>query len=79
MRIVIDNLPKDVSEEEIREAMSPFTQVGKIKMITEGSTPSALIEVEISFREQAYALVRLISGHYYKGKKLGAWVPLWSE
>lgn len=79
MRIVIDNLPQEVSEEEIREALSGFAQVGNITLITEGSAPAALIEVDMKLREQAYELVRRISGHYYKGRRLGAWVPLWSE
>ncbi len=42
MRIVIENLPKDVSEEEIREALKPFAQVGAIKLIKEGSAPTTL-------------------------------------
>lgn len=79
MRIVIENLPQEVSEEEIREALSAFAQVGNITLIKEGSAPAALIEVDMQWREQAYALVRRISGHYYKGRRLGAWVPLWSE
>lgn len=79
MLIVIDNLPKEVSAEEICEALSAFAQVGKITLIKEGSTPVAVIEVNMQYREQAYALVRRISGHYYKERKLGAWVPLWSE
>lgn len=79
MRIVIENLPKDVSEEEIREALSPFAQVGEIELIKEGSAPVAVIHVEMQQRERAYALARRITGHYYKGRKLGAWVPLWSE
>ena len=77
MRVVIENLPKDVSEEEIREALRPFAEVGTMKLIKEGSAPATLIEVES--REQAHALVRRISGHYYKGRRLAAWVPLWNE
>jgi RNA recognition motif-containing protein len=77
MRIVIQNLPKDVSEEEIREALKPFAQVGAIKLIKEGSAPATLIEVES--RELADVLVRRINGHFYKGQRLAAWVPLWTE
>ena len=77
MRIVIENLPKDVSEEEIREALSRWAQVGTIKLIKEGSAPTTLIEVES--RELADALVRHINGHFYKGRELAAWVPLWNE
>ena len=77
MRIVIENLPKDVSEEEIREALNPLARVGTIKLIKEGSAPATLIEVET--REQADALVRRINGHFYKGRMLAAWVPLWNE
>jgi hypothetical protein len=77
MRIVIENLPKDVSEAEIREALGRWAQVGEIKLIKEGSAPSTLIEVET--REQADALVRRINGHFYKGRRLAAWMPLWNE
>ncbi len=77
MRIVIENLPKDVSEEEIREALSQWAQVGTIKLIKEGSAPGTLIEVES--RELADALVRHINGYFYKGRELAAWVPLWNE
>jgi len=77
MRVVIENLPNDVSEEEIREALRPFAEVGTLKLIKEGSAPATLIEV--GSREQADALVRRINGHYYKGRRLAAWVPLWNE
>ena len=75
MRIVIQNLPQDVSEEEVREALSRWAQVGTIKLIKEGSAPATLIEVES--RELADTLVRRINGHFYKGQRLAAWVPLW--
>ena len=76
MKIVIENLPKDVSDEETREALSRWAQVGTIKLIKEGSAPTTLIEVES--RELADALVRHINGHFYKGQRLAAWVPLWN-
>ena len=79
MRIVIENLPQDVTEEKIREAFAShqFGQVGEIKLIKEGSAPAALIEVDT--RQQADALVRRINGHFYKGRNLAAWVPLWNS
>jgi len=77
MRIVIENLPKDVSEDEIREALRPFAEVGTIKLIKEGSAPAALVEVET--REKAWALVGRINGHFYKGRWIAAWVPLWND
>ena len=77
MRIVIENLPQAVSEEEIREALSRWAQVGKIKLITEGSAPATLVEVDT--RELADSLVNHINGHFYKGKRIAAWVPLWND
>src|SRR6266404_1632659 len=44
MRIVVANLPNDVSEEGIRGALSPFAPVDKIKLVKESGTPSAVIE-----------------------------------
>ena len=77
MRIVIENLPKDVSEEEIRQALRPFAEVGPIKLIKEGSAPATLVEVDT--REQANALVGRINGHFYKGRRIAAWVPHWAD
>ena len=75
MRIVIGNLPDDVSEEGIRTALSPFAPVDKIKLIKESGTPSALIEMEMT-RAQAEALAKRIQGRIYQGRELRAWVPL---
>lgn len=77
MRIVIQNLPKDVTEEEIREALSRWAHVGEIKLIREGSAPLTIVEA--STRELADSLVRHINGHFYKGKMIAAWVPLWND
>jgi RNA recognition motif-containing protein len=74
MRIVIANLPDDVTEEGIREALSPFAPVDKIKLAKESGTPSAVIETEIT-RGQAEALAKRITGRMYQGKPLRAWVP----
>ena len=75
MKIVIENLPQDVSEERIREALRSWGQVGEIKLIGEGSKPATVVEV--ATRELADSLVRHINGHFYKGRELAAWVPLW--
>jgi len=75
MRIVIGNLPDDVSDEGIREALSPFAPVESIKLVKESGTPSALIETAMT-REQAEALAKRINGRIYHGRPLRAWVPL---
>jgi RNA recognition motif-containing protein len=75
MRIVIGNLPDDVTEEGIRTALSAFAPVEKIKLAKESGTPSALIEVETT-RAQAEALAKRIHGRMYQGRALNAWVPL---
>jgi hypothetical protein len=74
MRIVIANLPDDVSEEGIREALSQFAPVDKIKLLKESGTPSALIEMEMT-RASAEALAKRIQGRMYQGRELRAWVP----
>jgi RNA recognition motif-containing protein len=74
MRIVIGNLPDDVSEEGIRTALSPFAPVEKIKLVKDSGTPSALIEMEMT-RPQAEALAKRIQGRLYQGRELRAWVP----
>jgi len=75
MRIVIGNLPDDVSEEGIRTALSPFAPVEKIKLVKESGTPSALIEMEMT-RAQAEALAKRIQGRVFQGRELRAWVPV---
>ena len=75
MRIVIGNLPDNVSDEGIREALSPFAPVERIKLIKESGAPSALIEMDMT-REQADLLAKRIHGRIYQGRPLSAWVPL---
>jgi hypothetical protein len=74
MRIVIGNLPDDVTEESIREALKPFAPVEQIKLVKESGAPTALIETALG-RPQAEALAKRISGRIYHGKPLNAWVP----
>jgi hypothetical protein len=75
MRIMVGNLPDDITEETIREALSDVAPVNAIKLIPEGGAPSAMIEMEMS-RVEAEALARRIQGRIYQGRALRAWVPL---
>jgi RNA recognition motif. (a.k.a. RRM, RBD, or RNP domain) len=77
MRIVIENLAHDVSEDEIRQDLSPFAPVEKIALVKEGSMPAAVIEVDMTHAE-AVALARRIDGRIHKGQRLRAWVPRWN-
>lgn len=75
MRIIVGNLPDDVSEDGIRSALSPFAPVENIKLVKEGGAPGALIEMEMT-RAQAETLAQRINGRMYQGRELRAWVPL---
>jgi len=75
MRILVGNLPDDITEEAIRDALSDIAPVNSIKLVPEGGAPSAMIEVEMS-RADAEALARRIHGRIYRGRDLRAWVPL---
>lgn len=75
MRIIVGNLPDDITEEAIREALSDIAPVNAIKLVPEGGTPSAMIEMELT-RPDAEALARRIQGRIYQGRELRAWVPL---
>lgn len=75
MRIMVGNLPDDISEETIREALSDVAPINAIKLVPEGDAPSAMIEMDIS-RADADALARRIHGRIYQGRELRAWVPL---
>jgi RNA recognition motif-containing protein len=74
MRIVIGNLPDDVTEESIQEALSAFAPVEHIKLLHESGAPSAVIDVETT-RAHAESLANRIRGRLYHGKPLNAWVP----
>jgi len=74
MRIIVGNLPDDVTEDGIREALGAFADVNAISLVKESGTPSAIIEVVMS-RQQAEALAKRIHGRMYKGRDLRAWVP----
>lgn len=78
MRIVIENLPRNVSEDEIRKDLSPFAPVEKTAMVTEGSMPTAVIEMGMT-RAQAIMLATRIDWLIRKGQRLHAWVPPWRE
>jgi hypothetical protein len=75
MRILIGNLPDDVTLDGIRETLSAFAPVDTITLFHESGTPTALIELETS-REHAEALAKRIQGRMYKGRELRAWVPI---
>ncbi|MGW8183356.1 MAG: RNA recognition motif domain-containing protein [Burkholderiales bacterium] len=75
MRIMVGNLPDDVAEETIREALSDVAPIASIKLVSEGGAPSAMIEMEMT-RAEAEALARRIQGRIYRGRELRAWVPL---
>lgn len=78
MRIVIENLHRDVSEDDIRKNLSSFAPVGKIALVKEGSMPTAVIEMDMT-RAQPILLATRIDGLIRKGQRLHAWVPLWRE
>jgi RNA recognition motif-containing protein len=75
MRIIVGNLPEDVTEDGIRETLSDVAPVSTVKLVPEGGTPSAMIEMEMT-RAEAEALARRIQGRIYKGRELRAWVPI---
>lgn len=74
MRIVIGNLPGDISEEGIRDALKSFAPVENIKLVTGSGTPSAVIDMKMT-RAAADALAKRIQGHSFQGQALSAWVP----
>ena len=74
MRIVIGNLPDDVDEEGIREALSPFAPVEAISLVHDSGAPTAVIELQTT-HAHAEQLAQRIRGRLFKGKPLNAWVP----
>jgi RNA recognition motif-containing protein len=74
MRIVIGNIPEDSTVDSLREALSAFAPAEAITIVTEGETPTAVIEMVMT-RDKANALVKRIQGRIYRGRALTAWVP----
>jgi RNA recognition motif-containing protein len=75
MRIVIGNLPDDVTEEGLRDVLTGVAPVEHIHLVPEGAAPSAVIDMEMT-KLQADALANRIQGRMYKGRPLRAWVPV---
>lgn len=75
MRIVIGNLPDDVSEEGIQEALSAFAPVESIKLVHDSGAPTAVIDMDMT-KAEADALAKRIQGRIYEGRDLRAWVPI---
>ncbi|MGW8270019.1 MAG: hypothetical protein ACWGNS_06150 [Burkholderiales bacterium] len=75
MRIVIGNLPDDVTEEAIQAALSAFAPVDAIALVKESGAPSAVIEMEMT-KAEADALAKRIQGRLFQGRELRAWVPI---
>ena len=75
MRIVIGNLPDDITEDGIQDALSAFAPVDSIKLVQESGAPSAVIEMDMT-KAQADALAKRIQGRLYQGRELRAWVPI---
>jgi RNA recognition motif-containing protein len=77
VRILIGNLPVDVTEEELAESLRKVAPVGRVTLVREGDAddPLAVIEIALS-REDADALARRIDGLIHEGKPLTAWVAL---
>lgn len=75
VRIVVGNLPSDISEDTIRQALKEYAPVEKISLVKDSGAPTAIIEVVMG-RPQAEALAKRISGRMYQGKPLNAWVPM---
>ena len=75
MRIVIGNLPDDVTEEGIQEALSAFAPVDSIKLVRDAGAPTAVIDMEMT-KADADALANRIHSRVYAGRELRAWVPI---
>jgi len=75
MRIVIGNLPDDVTEDGIQDALSAFAPVESIKLVHESGAPTAVIDMDMT-KADADALAKRIQGRIYEGRELRAWVPI---
>ena len=75
MKIVVGNLPDDITEDAVREALRVYAPVESISLITGSGTPTAVIDLQIT-RAQAEDLAKRIQGRLRQGRQLRAWVPL---
>ena len=75
MLMVVGNLPDDITEAGIREALGADAPVDRIKLLKEGLAPFALVEIRMT-AEPARGLARRVHGSVYGGRALTAWLPL---
>ena len=75
MRIVIGNIPDDVTEDGIQDALSAFAPVESIKLVHESGAPTAVLDMDMT-KADADALAKRIQGRIYEGRELRAWVPI---
>ena len=78
MRIVIDHIAQDATEDDIRAALSTYAEVEKITLVKQCKEPLAIIELKMT-RPQAQSLASRINERIYKGHRLNAWVPLFKD
>ena len=74
MKVVVGNLPDDITEDQVREALAVYAPVDAITLVAESGAPTAVIELEIT-RAQAEDLAKRIRGRVRAGRQLTAWVP----
>ena len=75
MRIVIENLPHDATEDSVREALGPFAEAGTITLIRQCKNPLAVVVVNLT-PAQAQALASRTDQRIHRRHRLNAWVPL---
>jgi len=75
MRIVIEHIAHDATEDSIRAAFTTFAEVGKVTLLVHCRDPLAIIEVKMT-QAQAQAMASRINDRIHEGHRLNAWVPL---
>jgi len=72
MNIFVGNLPRDITEEDLKEAFSAFGKVASVSVIKDKFTgePRGFAFVEMANKNEAQAAIAGVNGKMIKGKSL---------
>lgn len=72
MRIFVGNLSRDISEDELREAFSPYGNVGEVSIVKDQYTKTSkgFAFVEMTEQTEAEAAMSNLNGKDLKGRPL---------
>lgn len=72
MKVRIDNLPADASEDDIRELLDQSDDIRSVELIAEGDAERSVAVVDMDGDAAADGVVQLVNGRHWKDATLRA-------